>query len=152
MGRRKRRQRVYFTIGDGNDIRLQGRRRRGADPPSLAYAISPATGALLWYKPAAAAVCGWGAPCSPAMTAAPNRVGYRLCRLVGRSRTCLCRQRWANPLGVRHWTQLPAVNGDNATGGSIDHGGQVVAGDMLFVTSGGCAEPGNALLAFTVAR
>jgi hypothetical protein len=39
-----------------------------------------------------------------------------------------------------------------ATGGSIDHGGQIIAGDMLFVTSGGRARPGNALLAFTVER
>jgi hypothetical protein len=45
-----------------------------------------------------------------------------------------------------------AVNGGRATGGSIDHGGQVVADRMLFVTSGGRARPGNALLAFTVDR
>lgn len=64
-------RRVYFTIGDGNDIRLRdAAAERGPARPGL-HAISLTTRALLWYTPAAAAVCGWGAPCSPAMTAAP---------------------------------------------------------------------------------
>jgi polyvinyl alcohol dehydrogenase (cytochrome) len=45
-----------------------------------------------------------------------------------------------------------AVNGVKARGGSINSMGPVVAGGMLYMTSGysGTAMPGNVLLAFSV--
>jgi polyvinyl alcohol dehydrogenase (cytochrome) len=44
-----------------------------------------------------------------------------------------------------------AANGGQATGGSIDQGGQVVAGNWLFVNSGARnGYPGNLLLAFAL--
>lgn len=145
--------RVYFTIGDGNDIRLRGSAaERGPAKPGL-HAISPATGALLWHTPAPTPVCAWDTPCTPAMTAAPlvtadvvfagSADGHERAYSATDGRTL-----WEFDTG----STFPAVNGGRATGGSIDHGGQVVAGGMLFVTSGGRARPGNALLAFTVVR
>jgi polyvinyl alcohol dehydrogenase (cytochrome) len=47
------------------------------------------------------------------------------------------------------------VNGVTANGGSIDGPGPVVAGTMLYVTSGNggiVGRPGNALLAFELAE
>jgi polyvinyl alcohol dehydrogenase (cytochrome) len=45
-----------------------------------------------------------------------------------------------------------AVNGANATGGSINFGAQAIADGMLYVNSGagGLNQPGNALIAFSV--
>ena len=50
--------------------------------------------------------------------------------------------------------EFESVNGIPVSGGSIDGPGPVVAGGMLFVTSGNggiVGAPGNALLAFGVA-
>ena len=145
--------RVYFTIGDGNDIRLRGAEaERGPARPGL-HAVSPSTGALLWYQPAPAPVCGWGTPCSPAMTAAPLVTSD----IVFAGSSDGHERAYSSKDGRILWDfdtgrGFAAVNGGTATGGSIDHGGQVVVGDMLFVTSGGRARPGNALLAFTLER
>ncbi|MCC7043889.1 MAG: PQQ-binding-like beta-propeller repeat protein [Acidobacteria bacterium] len=145
--------RAYFTIGDGNDIRLRGTdAQRGPARPGL-HAVSPSTGALLWYSPAPAPVCGWGVPCSPAMTAAPLVTSDLV--FAGSSDGHL---RAFSPSDGRILWQFDtgrsfsAVNGITAVGGAIDHGGQVIAGDMLFVTSGGRARAGNVLLAFAVER
>jgi polyvinyl alcohol dehydrogenase (cytochrome) len=145
--------RVYFTVGDGNDIRLRGAdAERGPARPGL-HAIAPNTGALLWYAPAPPPACGWGAPCSPAMSAAPlvasdvvfagSADGHERAFSVTDGRLL-----WEFDTG----RSFAAVNGGKATGGSIDHGGQVVSGSLLFVTSGGRSQPGNALLAFSADR
>jgi polyvinyl alcohol dehydrogenase (cytochrome) len=145
--------RVYFTIGDGSDIRLRGpATERGPAKPGL-NAISPSTGALLWHSPTPAPVCGWGAPCAAAMTAAP----LVMADIVFAGSSDGHERAYSSRDGRILWDfdtgrSFAAVNGGKATGGSIDHGGQVVAGDMLFVTSGGRARSGNALLAFTVER
>jgi polyvinyl alcohol dehydrogenase (cytochrome) len=145
--------RAYFTVGDGNDIRLRGTAaERGPARPGV-HAISPKTGAVLWHTPAPSPRCSWGTPCTPAMTAAPIVAADVVFAgsADGHARAFSAsdgRLLWVFDTGRR----FDAVNGIKATGGAIDHGGQVVAGNMLFVTSGGRAQPGNALLAFEVSR
>ncbi len=125
---------------------------RGIDPTKgggiSAYRAD--TGALLWKTPAPG--CGDRRPCSPAQSQAISAIPGAVFSgsLDGHLRA------YDESSGKVIWdfdTAQPfqAVNGVPAKGGSLDVGGPVIAGGMMFVVSGYPgfgAMPGNVLLAF----
>ncbi|MGD1209806.1 MAG: PQQ-binding-like beta-propeller repeat protein [Candidatus Acidiferrales bacterium] len=132
-----------------SDLAFQGR----APDPTKGGGISAyrvADGRLLWKTPPPG--CGDRRPCSPAqsqaVTAIPGAVFSG--SIDGHLRA------YATQDGKIIWDfdtarSFDAVNGVPAKGGSLDVGGPVVAGGMMFVVSGYPgfgAMPGNVLLAF----
>jgi polyvinyl alcohol dehydrogenase (cytochrome) len=116
-------------------------------------ALQLATGEKLWMTPAPKPGCAATPGCSAAqpapVTAIPG-VAF-LGSWDGHIRA------YETGLGKIIWDfdtvqDFEAVNGVKARGGSINSMGPVVAGGMLFITSGysGNAMPGNVLLAFSV--
>lgn len=144
--------RVYLSVSDGGQVRQRG---PGADlgpgRPGLS-AISPSTGDILWNTPTPKAVCAWVGPCVAAQPSAPAVTPDVV--FAGAWDGHL--RAYASTDGRILWDfdagrSFTSVNGGEATGGSIDLGGQVVAGGLLLVTSGARnAQPGNVLLALTV--
>ena len=117
------------------------------------FAVSVANGERIWHT--AAPGCGSRRPCSPAQSAAvtgiPGAVfsgsldGHLRAYSTGNGRIL-----W-DYVTVR---EFETVNGLAGHGGALDGGGPVVAGGMLFATSGSAQRnglPGNVLLAFAVA-
>lgn len=142
---------IYVPVTD-----LIGRPRddAGKNPPPLPGldALSVTTGKLVWRTAAPDPVCTWGAPCEAALHAAPAVIpgvvfsgafdGHERAYATEDGRVL-----WDFDTGL----SFDAVNGGKANGGSIDQGGQAIAGGRLFVNSGGRnGYAGNALLAFTV--
>jgi polyvinyl alcohol dehydrogenase (cytochrome) len=137
---------VYVAI---SDLAFQG---RGPDPAKgggiSAYRLSD--GQLLWKTPPPG--CGDRRPCSPAqsqaVTAIPGAVFSG--SIDGHLRA------YADGDGKIIWDfdtarDFETVNQVPAHGGSLDVGGPIVAGGMVFVVSGYAgfgAMPGNVLLAF----
>jgi polyvinyl alcohol dehydrogenase (cytochrome) len=132
-----------------SDLAFQG---RGPDPTKgggiSAYRVSD--GKLLWKTPPPG--CGDRRPCSPAQSQAVTAIAGAVFSgsIDGHLRA------YAAQGGKIIWDfdtarSFDAVNGVPAKGGSLDVGGPVVAGGMMFVVSGYPgfgAMPGNALLAF----
>jgi polyvinyl alcohol dehydrogenase (cytochrome) len=132
-----------------SDLAFQG---RGPDPTKgggiSAYRVSD--GKLLWKTPPPG--CGDRRPCSPAQSQAVTAIAGAVFSgsIDGHLRA------YAAQGGKIIWDfdtarSFDAVNGVSAKGGSLDVGGPVVAGGMMFVVSGYPgfgAMPGNALLAF----
>jgi polyvinyl alcohol dehydrogenase (cytochrome) len=132
-----------------SDLAFQG---RALDPTKgggiSAYRV--ADGKLLWRTPPPG--CGDRRPCSPAQSQAVTAIpGVVFSGSVdGHLRA------YASQNGKIIWDfdtarSFDAVNGVPAKGGSLDVGGPVVAGGMMFVVSGYPgfgAMPGNLLLAF----
>jgi polyvinyl alcohol dehydrogenase (cytochrome) len=124
----------------------------GPDPAKgggiSAYRVSD--GKLLWKTPAPG--CGDRRPCSPAQSQAVSAIPGAVFSgsIDGHLRA------YAAQDGKIIWDfdtarSFDAVNGVPAKGGSLDVGGPVVAGGMMFVVSGYPgfgAIPGNVLLAF----
>jgi polyvinyl alcohol dehydrogenase (cytochrome) len=116
------------------------------------FAINPANGEIVWKTPHPG--CGERPGCSPAQSAAVTAIPGIVFSggLDGHLRA------YASDKGAIVWdvdTARPyeTVNGVQATGGSLDGPGPVVAGGMLFVNSGYAfvgGMPGNVLLAFSV--
>lgn len=137
--------RLYVTVSDHIPVR---------QPPMPGVsALSPTTGALIWRTPAPAPGCAWsGAPCSNSQVSAPVAIPGIVFAgsFDGHVRAYSSidgRIAWDFDTGA----SFDGVNGARATGGSIDQGGQTIAGGRLFVTSGArLGQPGNALLAFSV--
>ena len=122
--------------------------------PGLA-AIDAATGKQLWWAAAPAPVCSWGtsdcrASLSQAISAIPGAV-------FAGSQDGHLRAYDAHD-GKIVWDfdtarELPAVNAASASGGSLDAGGPVIAGGVVYVNSGYgqfLGHGGNALLALSV--
>jgi polyvinyl alcohol dehydrogenase (cytochrome) len=116
-------------------------------------ALQLATGEKLWMTPAAKPGCATTPGCSAAQPAPVTTIpGVAfLGSWDGHIRA------YETGLGKIVWDfdtvqDFEAVNGVKARGGSINSMGPVVAGGMLYITSGysGNAMPGNALLAFSV--
>ena len=119
-------------------------------------AVDIASGKLLWQTPAPPARCAWGTDrCtnaqSAAVTAIPGVVfsgtadGRLRAYAAGDGRII-----WDVDTAARPYA---AVNGKEATGGSIDAGGATLANGVLYINSGYgliLGRPGNALLAFSV--
>lgn len=138
-------ERLYASVSD--HIAIQ-------QPPMPGVnALSLADGSLIWHTPAPAPRCAWnGAPCSNAHASAPAVIpgvvfagsfdGHVRAYSAADGKVL-----WDFDTGA----SFDAVNGGKATGGSIDQGGQTIAGGMLFVSSGArLGYPGNSLLAFSV--
>ena len=136
------RRRLRSRVPGPRDRSHQGRRHR---PP-----IASATAAQIWKTPPPG--CGDRRPCSPAqsqaVTAIPGAVFSG--SLDGHLRA------YATADGKIIWDfdtarDFDTVNNVAAHGGSLDVGGPIVAGGMMFVVSGYPgfgAMPGNVLLAF----
>jgi polyvinyl alcohol dehydrogenase (cytochrome) len=116
------------------------------------FAVRLANGGIAWSAPPP--VCGDRRPCSPAQSAAVTLIPGAV--FSGSSDGHL-RAYSAND-GKVLWDfdavrEFKTVNGVEARGGSFDGPGPVVAGGMLYVTSGYGAMggiPGNVLLTFSV--
>ncbi len=118
-------------------------------------AIRMSTGEKVWQAPAPKPECSWGARgCFPALSAAVTVIPGVVFSgsMDGHLRA------YASKDGAVVWDfdtgkSFETVNGVTATGGSIDSGGPVLAGGILFLNSGYgwiVGQPGNALLAFSV--
>jgi polyvinyl alcohol dehydrogenase (cytochrome) len=126
------------------------------DPRPGVYAVRIADGAVRWQWAAPSAACAWGpARCLASMSAATTAMPGIV--FAGGSDGHLRAYRSGD--GQLVWdfdtaaAPHAAVNGGSARGGSIDNGGPVVAGGMVFVHAGygrQLARSGNALFAFSV--
>ncbi len=149
-------QRIYVAVSDLAWRRFESRLYRGFELDPLKggglKALDPGTGRILWSaKPG---VCGQRGQCSPAQSAAVTVIPGALFSgaVDGHLRA------YAADDGRVLWDfdtarDYQTVNGVKAHGGSIDSAGAVVAGGMVFATSGyGLmgGMPGNVLLAFSV--
>ncbi len=141
-------ERIYASVSDTNG----GFAARSAPGRPGLYALS-LDGALLWSVPSPKVACGWGAQqCVNGYYAAPIVIPGVVFAgsFDGRERAYAAedgRLLWEFDTG----RNFDAVNGVQANGGSIDQGGQTIAGGTLLVISGARnGYPGNALLAFTV--
>ncbi|HTB18069.1 MAG TPA: PQQ-binding-like beta-propeller repeat protein [Bryobacteraceae bacterium] len=116
------------------------------------FALSLATGEKVWSaKPAS---CGDRQNCSPAQSAAVSVIPGAVFSgsVDGHLRA------YSSASGEVIWdvdtaSDYATVNGQKAHGGSLDGGGPVIAGGMLYVNSGygqWGGLPGNVLLAFSV--
>ena len=116
------------------------------------FALNPSNGEIVWKTPHPG--CADRPGCSPAQSAAVTAIPGIVFSggLDGHLRA------YATDKGAIVWDVDTArtyetVNGVQATGGSIDGPGAVVAGGMLFVNSGYAfigGMPGNVLLAFSI--
>lgn len=139
-------QRAFVAV---SDLAFQG---RGPDPTKgggiSAYRVDD--GKLVWHTPAPG--CGDRRPCSPAQSQAVSAIPGAVFSgsIDGHLRA------YATSDGKIIWDfdtarSFDTVNHIAAKGGSLDVGGPVIAGGMLFVVSGYPgfgAMPGNVLLAF----
>ena len=118
-------------------------------------ALKIATGEKLWHVPAPAAKCAWGTTrClnsqSAAATAIPGTVFSGTADGILRA--------YSSADGAVLWSYdtaqaIQTVNAGMTKGGTLDGGGPVVVGGMLFTNSGYgrlIGQPGNLLLAFSV--
>ena len=118
-------------------------------------AFKIATGEKLWHIPAPAAKCAWGtARClnsqSAAATAIPGAVFSGTADGILRA--------YSSKDGAILWSYdtaqaIQTINAGITKGGTLDGGGPVVVGGMLYTNSGYgrlIGQPGNLLLAFSV--
>jgi polyvinyl alcohol dehydrogenase (cytochrome) len=128
-------------------------KKEDAKPGLTAIRIS--TGEKLWQAPAPKPDCSWGARgCFPALSAAVTVIPGVVFSgsMDGHLRA------YASKDGAVVWDfdtgrSFETVNGITAAGGSIDSGGPVLAGGIMFLNSGYgriVGQPGNLLLAFSV--
>ena len=118
------------------------------------FAVSVANGERIWHT--AAPGCGSRRPCSPAQSAAVTGIPGAVFSgsLDGHLRA------YSTANGRILWDydtvrEFETVNGLAGHGGALDVGGPVIAGGMLFATSGSAQRnglPGNVLLAFAVTQ
>jgi|GEM_PF-385612 len=134
---------VYFAVAD----------QRTPAPGGL-HAANLETGRRVWYTPPPAPLCGGAQGCSSAQSAAVTAIPGAV--FSGSADGGL--RAYSSKDGSILWEfntnrEFETVNGVKANGGSIDLGGPVVAGGMLYATSGNgglVGRPGNVLLAFGV--
>jgi polyvinyl alcohol dehydrogenase (cytochrome) len=123
------------------------------------FALDPATGKDLWYKPSPRVGCRWhgGIPCFNAQSAAPSAVpGVIFAGTTdGHERAYASADGnllWDCDTAGRTYRTINGVGGQ--TGGPIDVSSGTIADGMLFVISGYLGvtggESGNVLLAFSV--
>ena len=137
-------ERAYFAVADQFTQR-----------PGGVHAVDIASGEPVWFAEPAPPICGQGPGCSAAQSAALTSIPG----VVFSGSADGGVRAYDSETGEIVWTYdtnaaFPTVNGIEADGGSIDGPGPVVAGGMLFVTSGNggiVGTPGNVLLAFGIA-
>lgn len=135
---------AYFGVGDST-----------RPAPGGMVAVNLATGERVWHAPSEKTLCGApGRDCNAAQGAAVTAIPGAV--LSGSYDGGL--RAYAADDGSLLWQfdtnrEFATVNGVKANGGSMDGPGPIVAGGLLFVTSGygGIAgRPGNVLLVFGV--
>jgi polyvinyl alcohol dehydrogenase (cytochrome) len=136
--------RAYFAAAD-----------QFTESPGGMSAVDLATGEAVWTAPPQDRLCTPGAgPCSAAQSAALTAIPGVVFSGVADGGV----RAYDSATGEVIWLfdanrEFETVNGVAARGGSIDGPGPVVAGGMLYVTSGNggfVGTPGNVLLAFEV--
>ncbi len=166
-------ERVYVPVADPE------RKIQGYVPKPGVYALSVATGEVLWSLPGAAPARStrktprWSASPKWRRASRGTRRGRPAATTTGSQRrrstqtgwctparstaSCACSTpRTGEPLRIIE-TNLPftATNGVEGHGGAIDVGGAIVDGDQLFITSGYGMfgqMPGNMLLVYGLKR
>jgi len=121
--------------------------------PGGLHAVDLQTGKRLWYTPPDKPLCGSGQGCSAVQAAAITSINGVV--FSGSHDGAI--RAYSTKTGKLVWLydtnrEFQTLNGVTARGGSIDGPGQVVAGRMLYVTSGNgglFGLPGNVLLAFS---
>jgi polyvinyl alcohol dehydrogenase (cytochrome) len=120
--------------------------------PGGIHGVRLETGERVWYTPPKPPLCGTSAGCSAAQSAAPTVIPGVV--FSGSADGGI--RAYSTKDGSIVWEfetnrDFETVNGVTAKGGSMDGPGPVVAGGMLYVTSGNgglVGRPGNVLLAF----
>jgi polyvinyl alcohol dehydrogenase (cytochrome) len=138
-------ERAYFAVADQLSPNAGG-----------VHAVDIASGERVWFAEPAPTLCAQGPGCSAAQSAALTSMPG----VVFSGSADGGVRAYAAATGAVLWEydtnrDFATVNGIAASGGSIDGPGPVVAGGMLFVTSGNggiVGMPGNVLLAFGVAQ
>jgi outer membrane protein assembly factor BamB len=146
---------VYGASADGRQAYFAVADNFGANPGGV-HAVDIASGERVWFSPPAPALCGQGQGCSVAQSAALTSIPGVV--FAGSADGGV--RAYDAESGDVIWTfdtnrAFETVNGVPADGGSMDGPGPVVAGGMLYVTSGNggiVGTPGNVLLAFGVAQ
>ncbi len=134
-------ERAYFAVAD-----------QLTPAPGGLHAVDVVTGEGIWQRPPEQPLCAAGPGCGPAQSAALTSIPG----VVFSGSADGGMRAYAAETGEIVWTfdtnrEFDTVNGVAANGGSMDGPGPVVAGGMLFVTSGNggiVGTPGNVLLAF----
>ena len=145
---------LYVAISDVQASTAIPEPGRPPRPEGGMNAVDLATGAKIWHVPAPPPVCGWGTlSCSAAQPAAVTVIPGIVFSgaLDGHIRAYQAADgkiAWEFDTGHN----FDAVNGGQAHGGAVNGFGQIAAGGMLYVNSGGgyYGPAGNALLAFSV--
>ncbi len=122
--------------------------------PGGIHAVKLDTGERVWYTPPKPPLCGAGAGCSAAQSAALTVIPGIV--FSGSADGGL--RAYSTKDGSIVWEfdtnrDFETINSVKAKGGSMDGPGAVAAGGMLYVTSGNggiVGRPGNVLLAFAV--
>ncbi len=134
-------ERAYFAVAD-----------QMTDEPGGVHGVDLATGERAWFTPPPEPVCEPGPGCSAAQSAALTSIPG----IVFAGSADGAMRAYASDTGEIVWTfdanrPFDTVNGVEASGGSMDGPGPVVAGGMLYVTAGNAGfvgTAGNVLLAF----
>jgi polyvinyl alcohol dehydrogenase (cytochrome) len=142
--RQKYGEQAYFAVADN----------LSANPGGV-HAVAVATGERVWFAAPEAPLCGQGAGCSAAQSAAVSSIPGVV--FAGSADGGI--RAYDAASGEIVWRfdtnrDFDTVNGIAATGGSMDGPGPVIAGGMVYVTAGNggiVGRPGNVLLAFAVA-
>ena len=137
-------QNAYFAVAD-----------QFTQNPGGVHGVDIASGEAVWFAESAPPLCGQVRGCSSAQSAALTSIPG----IVFSGSADGGVRAYDSDTGEVVWTfdtnrSFETVNGIEATGGSMDGPGPVVAGGMLFVTAGNggiVGTPGNVLLAFGVA-
>jgi polyvinyl alcohol dehydrogenase (cytochrome) len=136
-------ERAYFAVSDITHPQ-----------PGGLHAVTLTTGQRAWFSPPRPPVCGTGRGCNAAQSAAVTAIPGAV--FSGSNDGAL--RVYSTTDGAILWEfdtnrEFPTVNGVAARGASMIGPGAVVAGGMVFVSSGYGAfggRPGNVLLAFGV--
>jgi len=136
-------ERAYFAVAD-----------QRTPMPGGVHAVDIATGQAVWFTAPGETLCAPGPGCSASQSAALTSIPG----VVFSGSADGGVRAYDAATGDVIWefdtnTAFATVNGIEATGGSIDGPGPVVAGGMLYVTAGNggiVGTPGNVLLAFGV--
>jgi len=138
-------RRAYFAVAD-----------QLSRNPGGVHAVDIRSGQRAWFAEPAPPLCGQGPGCSAAQSAALTSIPGVV--FAGSADGGI--RAYSAEDGRVIWEfdtnrSFDTVNGIEATGGSIDGPGPVVAGGMLFVTAGNggiVGRPGNVLLAFELSE
>jgi polyvinyl alcohol dehydrogenase (cytochrome) len=138
-------ERAYFAVADNLSPTAGG-----------VHAVDIVSGERVWFAEPAPALCGQGAGCSTAQSSALTSIpGIVFAGSADGGIRAHDAQTGEIVWAFDTNRNFDTVNGIEATGGSMDGPGAVVAGGMVYVTAGNggiVGRPGNVLLAFAIAQ